>query len=119
MRVCVFEDRAENLAHDADHRSYYSLALARAVAPLRVLIELALPFLRVGGYLATPKGSGADREVREAANALGVFGGIVELVKPLDVSGPGPSPTLIIVRKTADTPERYPRRAGIPGKRPL
>jgi 16S rRNA (guanine527-N7)-methyltransferase len=117
--VAVFHARAEDLAHDSEHRGVYALGLARAVAPLRILVELALPFLRMGGYLATPKGSGADRELREAGKELAVCGGTVQLVERLAVPGPGPAPTLVIVRKVAETPERYPRRAGIPRKRPL
>lgn len=117
--VSVLQARAEELAHDSVYRSVYALALARAVAPLRVLVELSLPFLRVGGFLATPKGSGAEREVREAQNALAVCGGTVELVKPMSVPAPGPRPVLVLVRKMFETPERYPRRPGIPSKRPL
>jgi len=117
--VAVLHARAEDLAHDPEHRGVYALALARAVAPLRILVELALPFLRLGAYLATPKGSGAEREVQEAGNALAVCGGTVQLVERLTVPGPGQAPTLVLVRKAAETPERYPRRAGIPRKRPL
>ncbi|HET9476589.1 MAG TPA: 16S rRNA (guanine(527)-N(7))-methyltransferase RsmG, partial [Dehalococcoidia bacterium] len=61
--VTVVNGRAEEMAHDAAHRGAYALALARAVAPLPVLVELALPFLHVGGYLAAPKGSGGAREL--------------------------------------------------------
>ena len=117
--VTVCHARAEDLARGAEHRGVYGLALARAVAPLRILAELALPFLYVGGHLATPKGSGAEREMREAANALAVCGGTVELVERLEVPVPGPAPTLVLVRKTAETPDRYPRRPGMPRKRPL
>jgi 16S rRNA (guanine527-N7)-methyltransferase len=117
--VRVLQGRAEELARDRAHRERYALALARAVAPLRILVELALPFVRVGGYLATPKGSGATREVREAENALVECGGSVQSVQRLDVPGPGPAPTLVLVRKSAETPDRYPRRTGIPRKRPL
>ncbi len=117
--VAVVHGRAEDVAHDPGHREVYRLALARAVAPLRVLVELALPFLETGGFLAAPKGSGAEREVREAANALAVCGGQIDLVRPLDLPGPGPVPTLILVRKTAPALDRYPRRAGVPEKRPL
>jgi 16S rRNA (guanine527-N7)-methyltransferase len=91
----------------------------RAPSLLRVLAELALPFLCVGGHLAAPKGSGAPREVREAANALEVCGGEVTAIRPLDVESPGPVPTLVLIRKTRETPDNYPRRAGIPAKRPL
>jgi len=117
--VAVLQARAEDLAHDPGHRGIYALALARAVAPLRILVELALPFLRLGGYLAAPKGSGAEREAREAVNALAVCGGTVQLIERLDCVAPGPAPVLVLARKTMETPERYPRRAGIPRKRPL
>jgi 16S rRNA (guanine527-N7)-methyltransferase len=117
--VRVVNERAEVSAHDPAHRESYALALARAVAPLRVLAELTLPFLRPGGYLATPKGSSAQREVREAENALRTLGGEVALVRRLELGWPGPTPALVLVRKVAPTPERYPRRPGMPSKRPL
>ena len=117
--VRVVNGRAEDVAHEPGQREVYMLALARAVAPLPTLVELALPFVRVGGYLATPKGSAAAREVREAANALRVCGGAIVQMSKLDVPPPGPAPTLVLVRKVAETPEQYPRRPGVPSKRPL
>lgn len=118
-RVTVVNDRAEEVAHNPEHREAYELVLARAVAPLPTLVELTLPFLRLGGVLAAPKGSGAPREVREAAAALRACGGHVESIHPLQVPGAETSPTLVIVRKASDTPQRFPRRTGIPAKRPL
>ena len=117
--VTVIHARAEDLARDPAHRAAYDLSLARAVAPLPVLVELALPFLRLGGYLATPKGSAAAREARQASAALELCGGRLELLRPLDLPGPGPTPTLVLIRKVADTPDRFPRRPGVPAKRPL
>jgi 16S rRNA (guanine527-N7)-methyltransferase len=117
--VTVVNARAEDAARDPAHREAYGLALARAVAPLPTLVELALPFLEVGGLLAAPKGSGAPREVREAAAALSALGGYVESVAPLAVPHATVRPTLVLVRKTGPTPDRFPRRAGIPSKRPL
>jgi len=117
--IRVVQGRAEDVAHDPAEREAYALALARAVAPLPTLVELSLPFLRTGGVLAAPKGSGAAREVRAAENALRVCGGAVEGMKPLNVPPPGATPTLVLVRKIAQTPERYPRRSGMPAKRPL
>ena len=118
-RVTVVNDRAEQVAHNPEHREAYDLVLARAVAPLPTLVELTLPFLRLGGVLAAPKGSGAPREVREAAAALRACGGHVESIHPLQIPGAETSPTLVIVRKASDTPQRFPRRTGIPAKRPL
>ncbi len=117
--VAVINSRAEELAHDPAHRETYDLALARAVAPLAVLIELALPFLRVGGLLVAPKGSGARREAQEAVVALRACGGLLESLRPLEVPGAETPPTLVVMRKTSSTPERFPRRPGIPAKRPL
>jgi 16S rRNA (guanine527-N7)-methyltransferase len=117
--VRVVNERAEVAAHDPAHREIYAMAMARAVAPLRVLTELALPFVRLGGYLATPKGSAAQREVREAETALRIIGGEIALVRRLELNWPGPAPTLVLARKVAATPEGYPRRSGMPSKRPL
>lgn len=117
--VQVIKARAEELAHDPEHREGYDLALARALAPLPALAELALPFLHLGGLLAAPKGSRAPQEVKAAASALALCGGQLEAVQRLDVPAARVAPILVLVRKVAPTPERFPRRPGIPVKRPL
>lgn len=119
-KVDVMQGRAEDLAHDTTYRGRYPVAVARALAPLRVLLELTLPFLQIGGVLAAPKGTAAPRELREAVHALEVLGGEIEHAAVMDVPGAdGTEPTLIIVRKVSETPNSYPRRPGMPGKRPL
>lgn len=118
--VRVVHQRAEEAGRDPVHRDVYPLALARAVAPLRVLLELTLPLVRPGGLLAAPKGSAADREMAEAAGALAAFDAVIEDASPLLLPGRAERvPTLILVRKHSATPNRYPRRPGIPAKRPL
>ncbi len=116
--VMVIEGRAETVAHDPGQRGRYDLVLARAVAPLPVLLELALPLLAVGGHLAAIKGSGAAAELATAGKALDTLGGEVLTTLPL-VAPAGPALTIVLVRKVAETPARYPRRAGLPAKRPL
>jgi 16S rRNA (guanine527-N7)-methyltransferase len=113
----VVEGRAEELAHGPPLREAFDVVIARAVAPMPVLVEYALPFLRVGGHLAAPKGTGAEREVEEAARALEELGGVVREVVVLPVEDM--VSTLVLVEKTRPTPERFPRRTGIPSKRPL
>jgi 16S rRNA (guanine527-N7)-methyltransferase len=115
--VAVITGRAEAVAHDPAHREGYDLVLARAVAPLTVLVELALPFLKVGSFLATPKGSRTPQEMAEAGRALAICGGRIVSAEPLPSSAP--PLTLVIVEKIAPTPTAYPRRPGIPTKRPL
>ncbi|HEY8489964.1 MAG TPA: 16S rRNA (guanine(527)-N(7))-methyltransferase RsmG [Dehalococcoidia bacterium] len=117
--VAVLAERAETAARDPAHRESYDIVLARAVAPLPALLELTLPFLRTGGVLAAPKGSGAAQEVAASARALRELGGRLRLSEPLPVPDGGPQPVLVLVEKVAPTPERYPRRPGVPTKRPL
>jgi 16S rRNA (guanine527-N7)-methyltransferase len=111
--------RAEEAARQADRREAYELVLARAVAPLPTLLELALPFLCLGGLLAAPKGSRAPQEVACSERALALLGGEVLSVARLAVPGASHRPWLVLVRKVEPTPEAYPRRSGIPLKRPL
>jgi 16S rRNA (guanine527-N7)-methyltransferase len=117
--VEVLTGRAEEAARLPGRREAYELVLARAVAPLPTLLELALPFLRLGGLLAAPKGSRVPQEVARSERALAVLGGEVLSVAPLTVPGASHRPRLVLVRKVAPAPEAYPRRPGIPLKRPL
>ena len=110
--------RAEDVGRDSRYRETYHLAVARAVAPLRVLLELALPFVEVNGYLAALKGSRAAAEIDAAGPALAELQASVEDVRSLPKSA-GVSMSVVVIRKKAATPDRFPRRAGIPAKRPL
>jgi 16S rRNA (guanine527-N7)-methyltransferase len=111
--------RAEDAGREATYRERFDLVMARAVAPLAVLVELALPFLKVGGHLATPRGSRASTDEAGASFALRTLHGETVLREPLPTPGAAHAQTLLVVLKTAATAERYPRRAGIPAKRPL
>lgn len=112
----VLTGRAEELAHDAGLRERFDLVVARAVAPLPALIELTLPFARIRGRVATPKGSRAAAEIAASSRALQLLGGEAHAL-PLDL--PGPPQTLVVVSKRRPTPSEYPRRPGIPAKSPL
>ena len=105
----VVHARAEALGRNPAHRERYDAATARAVASLPVLAELALPLVRVGGLAVFPKGPHAEGEMRAAAGALRLLGGAAET----RAFG------MIVVRKVAPTPSPYPRRPGVPGRRPL
>lgn len=111
--------RAEEVADVPAHRHQYDVAVARAVAELRELVEYCLPFVRVGGIMVAPKGAGIEREVDAAANALDVLGGRLLDVVSIQVPILAEPQTAVIVEKAAPTPEKYPRRPGRPGKRPL
>jgi len=117
--VQVRHGRAEDVAHERDHREAYDVAVARALAKLPVLLELCLPFVRVGGYVVAPKGPEPDEELRRATRALELLGGHVEEVLPVRLPQVSGTRTVILVRKVRPTPANYPRPPGRPAKRPL
>lgn len=117
--VRVEHARAEELGRDPFHREQYDLVVARAVADLQVLAEYALPLLRRGGLLAAHKGSRAEQEVWEAEKALRVLGGNVVRVLSYELPGVVEPRRIVLVEKRSATPAPYPRRPGLPQKRPL
>jgi len=111
--------RAEVLAHEAQHREGYDLVVARGVAPAVVLVELCLPLVRVGGFCVAMKGPRGREELEAAREAIGMLGGEVHGVIPVELPEAAGSRQLIKLGKAFPSPGAYPRRAGIPKKRPL
>jgi 16S rRNA (guanine527-N7)-methyltransferase len=117
--VTVVRGRAEELAHDTAHREAYDLVLARALAEMATLAELTLPLSRLGGLVVAPKGADVAGEAQAAEAAIGLLGGSLREIVPLDLSPLLPPRSLVVLDKVAATPEKYPRRPGIPARRPL
>lgn len=117
--VKIVHGRAEELGHDPAHRERYDWALARAVAEMPVLAEYLLPLVRVGGAILAQKGEGAAAEVHAAEAAITTLGGRVRQLVPVELRGLAETRHLIVVDKVAATPDNYPRRPGVPKKRPL
>ncbi len=118
--VTILAERAETMGRDPAHRERYDVVTARACARLPVLAELALPLLRAGGQLLAWKGplSEADAEVRRgAAVSTMLGGGPVRLVDAGHAALGGHR--FVVVTKLSTTPQRFPRRAGEPARRPL
>ncbi len=111
--------RAEEAGQDLAHRERYDLVFARAVAELTVLAEYTLPFCRMGGMVIAQKGGSAQEEVQMAEYAISVLGGRLKQVVPVELLGLAETRNLVVIEKVARTPVRYPRRPGIPAKRPL
>jgi 16S rRNA (guanine527-N7)-methyltransferase len=114
--VEVLGRRAEDVGRDPLYRESFDVAVARALAPMPVLVELCLPLVRVGGRLVAQK---TDTEGLDAANrAIDALGGAMNRV----VAAPSEarrSGTVVIVDKIKPTPPAYPRRPGVPARRPL
>jgi 16S rRNA (guanine527-N7)-methyltransferase len=116
--VSVVTGRAEELAYDARYRERFDAVLARGVAKLASLAELTLPFCAVGGVFIAMKNWPPDAEVDEAGRALNVLGGRLRQVVRIGLGGLEDR-SLVVIDKLKPTPEKYPRRNGIPQKRPL
>ena len=116
--ISVRTGRAETLAHEAEMREAFDMALARAVAEVATLAELTLPFVRVGGIVVMHKKAEIADELEQAQGAIETLGGRLREVLPVTLPGLDER-ALVVLEKQHPTPERYPRRPGMPAKRPL
>ncbi|MCD6289314.1 MAG: 16S rRNA (guanine(527)-N(7))-methyltransferase RsmG [Anaerolineae bacterium] len=117
--VVAIHGRAEELAHQPDHREGYDLVLARAVAPTGPLLELTLPFLHPDGWLLAQKGPSVIAELMGVDRALAVLGGRLHRAIPVEVPYLAEDRFIVAVQKVLPTPDRFPRRPGVPVRRPL
>ena len=115
----IVQGRAEELGRNPDYREAFDVALARAVAQMSVLVEYALPLVRVGGIFVAQKGDDIEVEMKSAGAAIELLGGRLQEIKPVYLPGSEIARHLVVVQKLGPTTERYPRRPGIPAKRPL
>ena len=113
----VEEGRAEALARTPALREAFDAATARALGALPVVLELTLPFLRVGGVLLAQRGADGEREAQSATGAAELVGGRVRSAEAVNEGAGGK--VVVVVDKTAPTPAAYPRGVGRPAKRPL
>ncbi|MBX6394655.1 MAG: 16S rRNA (guanine(527)-N(7))-methyltransferase RsmG [Alicyclobacillaceae bacterium] len=117
--VRVVHGRAETVGQSAGWRENFDVATARAVARLNVLAELLLPLVRLGGVAVAWKGPGVEEEVQEAQRALRELGGEIEHIHWCTLPEGRGERALVVIRKVATTPKKYPRKPGLPQKRPL
>jgi 16S rRNA (guanine527-N7)-methyltransferase len=117
--VTPLKGRAEELGQNPQHRESYDWALARAVADLPILAEYLLPLVKINGRMLAQKGERAPAEVQRSENAIAQLGGRLRRLVQVDLRGLAETRYLVVVDKIATTPEQFPRRPGIPNKRPL
>ncbi len=118
-KVEVIQERAEALGQMPEHRERYDWAVARAVAILPVLAEYLLPMVRIGGGMLAMKGEQAPAEAHAAEHATRVLGGHLRRLVPIHLPGVAEERYLVVIDKIAATPRAYPRRVGLPAKKPL
>jgi 16S rRNA (guanine527-N7)-methyltransferase len=117
--VEVVGRRAEEIGQDLHYRQQYDWAIARAVARLPVLMEYLLPLVRIGGRVLAQKGEDAAVEAHNADHAIRILGGRLRQLVPVSLPGVVDERNLVVVDKIAATPDRYPRRVGVPSKNPI
>ena len=108
--ITALQGRAEEMGLDPLLREQYDFAAARAVADLRVLSELCLPFVKVGGYFLAMKGTDSDAELDAARPAIHALGGEVEQCIDYAIPHTQVSHRVILIKKKASTPSQYPRK---------
>ncbi|KAL3161900.1 hypothetical protein ABBQ38_008987 [Trebouxia sp. C0009 RCD-2024] len=119
QNIQVVWSRAEEAGQSQKHREVYDVAIARAVARMRVLAELCLPMVKPGGYCLAAKGPDCQAEVAEAEEAIAILQGKLVSISKVDAFGSVGQHVAVLVKKVAHTPAQYPRQPGKPGKRPL
>lgn len=117
--VSVIQLRAEELGQLPNHREQYDWAVARAVANLPILAEYLLPLVRIKGAVLAQKGQSGPVEAQKAEKAIRLLGGHLRQLQQLTLPGVVEERYLIVIDKIAATPAQYPRRIGIPSKKPL
>jgi 16S rRNA (guanine527-N7)-methyltransferase len=118
-KVDIIHGRAEDWGRNPNLREKFSKVTARAVTNLPVLAEYCLPFLKVGGLFLALKGPDVQVEAENAKNAIKILGGVMEEIKYYRLPLLQDARSLVIVKKISSTPEKYPRKAGIPVKNPI
>jgi 16S rRNA (guanine527-N7)-methyltransferase len=117
--VEIIKARAEEVGQMPAHREKYDWAAGRAVAKMNVLGEYLLPLVRVGGTMLAQKGESGPAEAQSAEKAMKLLGGKLRQVIQVNLPGVVDDRYLILVDKSAATPPKYPRKAGVPMKQPL
>jgi len=119
LDVEVITGRAEEMAHLSAYRQQFDLVVSRAVAPMSTLVELTLPFCRIGGRLVAHKKGKIEQEIEKANEAVDILGGKFVRTEKMNVEELGEERYLVVVEKIRSTPEKYPRRSGMPARRPI
>jgi 16S rRNA (guanine527-N7)-methyltransferase len=115
----VITGRAEEAAQKPEYREKFDVVVSRAVAELAVLAELTLPFCAVGGYLIAQKKGDIQVELEKSLNAIEMLGGRLSSIEKIRLEGLEDMRYLVVIDKVKSTPEKYPRRPGMPEKRPI
>lgn len=111
--------RAEDYASDNKYREKYDICVSRAVANLSTLSEYCIPFVKEDGYFISYKAGESEEEINNSKNAIKILGGKINKVEEFVLPGTDASRVFVFIRKQELTDKKYPRKAGVPAKKPL
>lgn len=117
--ISLIHSRVEDLANTSNYRENYDIVVSRAVAPLNVLAEYMLPFVKIGGICLCMKGSNIEEELSISRKAIDTLGGKILDIEKVKLPDSDIERNIIIVEKVKETDNKYPRKAGIPRKSPI
>ena len=117
--ISTIHGRAEDFAKKKEYREQFDLCVSRAVANLSTLSEYCLPFVAVNGSFVSYKSGDSEEEIHQAKHAISLLGGKVKNVDKFHLPGTDMGRALVEIKKTKQTPGKYPRKAGLPAKEPL
>jgi 16S rRNA (guanine527-N7)-methyltransferase len=119
LHTTVFDQRAEVLARSNEHREIYDVVVARALYALPAVLEVTIPFCCVGGMVVVQKKGDLKTEIDQSQRAIDLLGGSMRGVCPVNIPDLDDGRVLVVIDKVSTTPSDYPRRPGMPLKRPL
>ncbi len=117
--VETISGRAEDFGKDPLYREQFDLCVTRAVAEINLLSEYTLPFVKLAGECIFYKSSDIDEELHKGSNAITILGGNIDNVVKVKIPGTDYERSLVVINKSEPTPDKYPRKAGTPKKKPL
>ena len=117
--IKTIHGRAEEFGKNTEYREKYDISTSRAVAPLNILLEYMMPFIKVGGKCICMKGGNCEDEIEDTKNAIRILGGELEKIEKFNLPNSDNNRTILIIKKVKKTESQYPRNAGIPRKKPL
>ncbi len=117
--VKLIHGRAEDFGQNKEYRENYDICVSRAVAPLNVLSEYCIPFVKVGGYFAAYKSDNISQEITNSDKAIRELGGKIKEIREISIPGADIIRKIVIIEKIETTKAKYPRKAGKPSKDPL
>ncbi|MED4207284.1 16S rRNA (guanine(527)-N(7))-methyltransferase RsmG [Neobacillus mesonae] len=118
-KVQFVHDRAETFGVNPKYRESFDVVTARAVARMSVLSELCLPLVKVGGHFLALKAANAEEELNAGKKAITTFGGRLESMSTFTLPIEESERNILIIKKEKQTPKKYPRKPGTPGKTPI